>query len=79
MSPNLGPICSRRMACSGDPQLRCSYGAGHPGLNQPHGYLVQRVGTFLVLYCAENVWWEAWAIGRTEHWAATQISGLVVS
>ena len=78
MSPNLGGICSRRPACSGDPELRWSYGGGHPGLNQPHGYLVQCVGAFLVLHCAENVWWEAGAIGRTDHWAANKVSGQVV-
>ena len=41
--------CSRRPACSGDRPLGWSYGGGNRGLNLPHGYLVQRVGTFLVL------------------------------
>ena len=46
-------ICSRRPACSGDPQLRWSYEGGHPGLNRPSEYLVQRVGAFLILlHCA---------------------------
>ena len=56
MSPNLGGICSRRPACSSDPKFGWSYGGGDPGVNQPQGYLVQRVGAFLVLDCAENVW-----------------------
>ena len=78
MSPKLGGICSRRLACSGDPQLGWSYGGGYPRLNRPHGYLDQRVGAFLVLHCAENVWCEAGTIGRTNHWVANKISGLVV-
>ena len=78
MGLNLRGICSRRQACSGDPELRWSYGAGHRGLNQPHGYLVEHVGPFLVLHCAENVWWQAGAMARTDHWAANKISGLVV-
>ena len=78
MSPTFGGICTRRPVCLGDPQLRWSYGDGHPGLNRPHGYLVQRVGPFLVLHCAQNVWSEAGAIGRTDRWAANKISGLVV-
>ena len=78
MSPNLAEICSRRPACSVDPQLRWSYGGGHPRLNRPHGYLVQRMGAFLVLHFAENVWWEAGAIGCTDRWVANKIRGLVV-
>ena len=46
-------ICSRRPGCSGDPQLGLSYGRGNLGLIGPHGYLVQRVDTFLVLHHAE--------------------------
>ena len=46
-------ICSSRPAASGDPQLGWSYGGGHLGLIQPLGYLVQRVGVFLVLHCAD--------------------------
>ena len=76
MSPNLGPRCSRRPSWSGDPQLGWSYGGWHPGLNQPQRYLVKRVGGFLVLHCAENVCWEAGAIGRPDHWAANEISGV---
>ena len=72
------PTCSRMPACSGDRVLRWSYGCGHHGLNGPRGYLVQRVGVFFVLHCAENVWWQAWAIGGTDHWAANKIRGLVV-
>ena len=78
MSLNLSRICSRRPACYGEAELRWWYGGGHSGLNQPHGYLVQRVGAFLVLHFADNVWWQAGAIGRTDHWAANVISGLVV-
>ena len=44
--------CSRRPACSGDPQLGWSYGGGNLGLIRPHGYLVRRVGVFLVLHGA---------------------------
>ena len=35
--------------CFGDPQLGWSYGGGNLGVVRPHGYLVQRVGAFLVL------------------------------
>ena len=75
---NLRGIISRRPGCSRDPEWRWSYGGGHPGLNRPHGYLVQRVGVFLELQCAENVWWQAWEIGHTDLWAAKKISSLVV-
>ena len=78
MSPNLGGTRSRRAACSGDPQLRWSYVGGQPRLNRRHGYLVQCVGASLVLHCAENVWWQAGAIGCTDHWAANKINGIVV-
>ena len=78
MSPNLGGICLRRAACSVDPQLRWSYVGWQPGLNRRHGYLVQCVGAFLVLHCAENVWWQAGAKRRTDHWAANKINGLVI-
>ena len=68
MSANMGGICSRRPPCSGDPQLRWSYGSWQPGLNRPHGYLVQRVDAFLVLHCAGNVSSGVGALGRTnEH------------
>ena len=36
------------------------------------------MGAFLVLHCAENVWGQAGAIGRTDHWAANKMSGQVV-
>ena len=78
MNLNQRGIFSGRPACSGDPELRWTYGGEHPRLNRPHGYLVQRVGAFLVLHCAENAWWQAGAIGRTDRWAANKISGLVV-
>ena len=78
MSLNLRGVCSRRPACSGDPKLRWSYGGGQPGLSRLDGYLVQRVDAFLVLHCAENMWWQAGAKGHTDHWAAKKISGLVV-
>ena len=78
VSLNLRGLCPLGPAFSGDPELRWSYGDGHPGLNQPHGCLVQRVHAFLVLHCAENVLWQTGAIGRTDHWAANKISCLVV-
>ena len=42
------------MSCSGDPQLGWSYGEGNLGLIRPHGYLVPRLGAFLVLHCAHQ-------------------------
>ena len=40
-------------ACSGDLQLGWSDGGGNPGLNRPNGYVVQHLGTFLVLGLAD--------------------------
>ena len=74
----MGGVFSRRPAFPGDRELRWLYGGGHPGLNQHQGYVVPHLGAFLVLHRAENVWWEAGAIGRTDHWAANKVSGLVV-
>ena len=52
--------CSRRPACSGDPQSGCLYGGGNLRLNGLHWYLVQRVGALLVLlradYCTVGGW-----------------------
>ena len=33
---------------------------GTPGLIRPHGYLVQRVGAFLVLHCADGCGMGGW-------------------
>ena len=68
--------CSRRPACSGDQQFGCSYGGGNLGLIRPHGYLVNRVGAFLVLHCGDYV--GDGAVVLTDHLAANKISGLVV-
>ena len=70
-------ICSRRPACSCDPQLGWSYGGGNLGLIRPRGYLAQCVGAFFYYTVQIKVWWEAGAIGLTNHWPANKISGLV--
>ena len=55
----LGPIpegqpCWRTPTPSGVQLVRWSFGGGNPGLNRPHGYLVQRVGAFLVRFLEGN-------------------------
>ena len=45
-------ICSNWPGCPGDPQLGWSCGAGNLQLMRPNGYLLQRIGAFLVLHCA---------------------------